>query len=130
MGPIIDFSGEVDVVDGFFVMGGEVRGSGIQVVDEYRDVTIYLYTKDGELIRKEELGTLSEEVLGRGKNVSFTSSEVPYYVVISSKDFWNEDADVISISYYYLITSKDTETKTYTVEVVGSKDDFPVELPD
>lgn len=114
----VSFHGSLTVSDSTFEMEGHVStGGGIPEEDIYRDVSINLYSENKQQILSRTVGDLNAN---HGRlNVSFESSDIPYYVTIESPDFWEEP---VGVDYYVF----DNDTEKYTVFVAGSKEELPV----
>lgn len=118
----VGFYGDMSVSDSRFVMDGQITlGGGTTNQDEFDNVTIYLFTKNGTLIQAHRAGTLTGLL-----NVSIASDQVPYYVIINSPDFWQENR--ITVRYYYRLES-DTN-RDYGVRDARSMTDYPVRITD
>lgn len=102
-------------MDGQVIMGGALPDQ-----DVFRDVTIYLFSENGTLIRSHVAGDLR-----RPLNVTLTTDQIPHYVIIDSSDFWTEDD--INVRYYLCIDVNRSED--YGQSEVQSRDGVPVSFP-
>lgn len=92
-GGSVEFDGSFNVSDREFTMNGQVRlGGGIPPQDEYRDIQLELYAKNGSLLYKENLGTLHNR--SERLDVSVSLSTVPHYVIFDSPDIWDGETEV------------------------------------
>lgn len=109
----IDFRGEMSIVDGEFVMEGEVVNGG---VESFSDVHVSLYSSNGTAFESVAVGDLEAET-----SVSVRSSTIPEYVIIYSPDFWNTAK--VEVDYYVR-----DETGNYTANTVDQRSELPVEV--
>lgn len=119
-GPEVDVSyyGSVDVTGGTFTMNGYLLSEGgIANTDQYRNVTLYLYTEDSRSLAAIRLGHLRGEAGRLNVSVSRTFSNPPHHVVFSSPDFWTED---VSVDYFARVEGE------YTLREAGSKSELPI----
>lgn len=114
----VGFYGTMNVSDSRFVMAGQITlGGGTTNQDEFDNVTVYLFTKNGTLLRTHPAGTLTGLL-----NVSIASDRVPHYVIIDSPDFWRENR--ITVRYYYRLGPN--RDRDYGVRDARSVADYPV----
>lgn len=117
----VGFYGTMNATESGFVMDGQITlGGGIPKQDEFENVTVYLFTENGTLIRSHRAGTLTGLL-----NVSLTTSRTPHYVVINSPDFWEEPR--FSVRYYQFMEEKGP--REYGIHYAYSRQDLPVEIP-
>lgn len=117
-GGAITFNGKLTASSDGFVMDGEIINSGqVTPPPEFPNLTVYLFAANGTLIEANNLGTMQSEV-----SVTITSNKIPKYVIIYSDKF--QRYDDIDIGYYEYVP----EDNIYAEHVVGSKDEFPVQL--
>jgi len=118
---VINYVGEIETTDGQFHMDGELVNSSPGDPPTFRNITLYLYSKSGEMIKSKPVGSLQ-----RRTNVSVRSNSIPEYVIFSSPDFWKSGGITggISVSYY-----EQNDQGNYTEEKAGARDGLPVQLP-
>ena len=93
-GIVVSYYGSFNSSDSGFVMDGQLRsGGGVSERSTYQDVTICLYTEDGDLIHAERLGEWDL----KPRNISIMTTCVPEFIVIDSPDFWDSEN---TIEYY------------------------------
>ena len=115
-GTNVGFSGKFAITEAGFEMEGKIAETpGTAGFHEFRNVSVQLYTKNGTLIRSFQIGTLNWST-----NVSITSKQVPYYVIITSPEFW--EVDNIGVDYY-----ERTEDDLYIQRIASSKSELPVQ---
>lgn len=114
----ISFSGDMNVSNDELRMNGRVIDSS-GPTQTFENVSIYLYSSKGELIKQKNLGTYS----GNSKQFSLYSKEVPEYIIIDSPTFW--ELDDTGVSYY----ERSAAEGGYASHGVSSRDELPVELP-
>lgn len=118
-GGSIECDGSVNVTDTGFTTDGLVRlGVGAPPKDEYRDIYIELYAKNGTLLYEENLGMLHNR--SERLDVSIAHPTVPYYVISDSSDIWDSDTDV---DYY--VRSPDVEGG-YRFEDTTDRSQLPI----
>lgn len=115
MGADVSFAGTMNATESGYTMDSQIAiGGGESERETYKNVSIYLYSENKSLLYLKQVGTLQGLL-----NVSLSVSEAPYYVIISSPDFWADSA--LEVAYY-----EKTSEGTYDVHYVSSKDDLPV----
>jgi len=87
-GTPIKYGGDFETTDGQFQMNGTIADTTAS--GPFEDVRVYFYTENKVLIKSTNVGTLPA-------NVSLTASQIPYYIIIDSPDFWKKGATVHSI---------------------------------
>lgn len=114
-GSSVTFNGQLNVTDGTFRMDGEItEAAGTGGFHRFENVTVYLYTEDGERIVAEHVGLLDARA-----NVSITSERIPHYVIIDSPGFW--ETRNVDVDYY----ERQSESQ-FTVYTVTDRDQLPV----
>lgn len=98
---------------GFQMEGNLSTGGGIPDREVYRDVTIILYSAEGVVIHRENLGDMRTD---RRFAISIAIDTIPHYVVFDSPDFWQ---DSMQVEYYVKMDSK------YGVEYATEREDLP-----
>jgi hypothetical protein len=83
----ISFSGDLNRTQNGFQMDGQVIDSS-GPTQTFENVTIYLYSSEGELIKERNLGTYS----GNSEQFVLQSDRLPYYIIIDSPTFWERSA--------------------------------------
>lgn len=117
----VGFYGTMNATESGFVMDGQTTlGGGIPKQDEFENVTVYLFTENGTLIRSHRAGTLTGLL-----NVSLTTSRTPHYVVIDSPDFWTEPRFTVE---YYERSQRDIP-RDYGEHNAYARADFPISIP-
>jgi len=102
--------------DGFRMEGQVIDSAG--PTKTFENLTIYLYSSEGDIITQKQLGTYS----GNSEPFSIQTGTVPEYIIIDSPTFWELDADVV----YY---ERSEAEGGYASTTIGSRDELPVELP-
>lgn len=102
------------VLDGYLATGG---GAPDRTV--YRDIFILLYAEDKQLICSHRVGDWN--VSTGGKDVAFSTTSRPHFVVIHSDDFWNEP---MAVEYFVF----DTGRGQYLPEDADSEDELPTSV--
>lgn len=110
----IDFDGELTAENETFVMEGDVVNSGIENIT-FDEVRIYLYDENRSRIDAIDVGALSGSA-----PVSYRSSEIPEYVIISSPDFWNTSK--VEVDYH-----ERSDSGFYREVIVTSRNELPVQ---
>jgi len=113
----VSFSGDMNrIQDGFRMDGQVIDSSG--PTQTFENVTIYLYSSEGELIKERNLGTYS----GSSEQFVLRSDRAPYYIIIDSPTFWElRDAGVA----YYEWSEANSQ---YITRGVGNRNEFPVDV--
>jgi len=115
----IKFSGDMNrTQDGFRMDGQVIDSSG--PTQTFENVTIYLYSSEGELIKERNLGTYS----GNSEQFVLQSDRAPYYIIIDSPTFW--ELGTVDVFYYEW---SDVNSQ-YFGSAVRSQDEFPVYVPE
>jgi len=115
----IGFTGNMSVTNGTFSMEGEI-------VDEtassptYQNVTVYLYTEDGEIIEQRRIGTFN----GSSESFVMRNERVPHYIIIDSPTFWR--LNTVDATYY----ERSEDNSRYIGKPIRDKDEFPIEVPE
>jgi len=115
----IKFIGNMSVTNGTFTMEGEVV-DGTASNPTYRNVTVYLYTEDGELITQKQVGTFN----GSSESFVVQSETVPHYIIINSPTFWERND--VGVFYY----ERSEAEGGYASTGIRNQDELPVELPE
>jgi hypothetical protein len=110
----IEYSGQIAVENGTFVMEGELVNGGVQPTT-FTNVRVHLYDADKTLLRTVPVGTIN----GRNVSVSITSDRIPTYVIIDSPEFWSTPR--VAVQYYVR-----EETGEYFPGQATDRDDLPV----
>lgn len=95
-------AGTMSVENGTFYMNGNVSvGTGAQPDIQLSNVSIVLYTEDGEIIKTVQLEPLSTDpdVAPLARHISIESKRPPEYVLIESPEFWNSNAKIQVYGY-------------------------------
>ena len=115
------FDGSVGVNNSTLQMQGAVEidvGGGPGQSRVFENVTVTLYQGDGTPLCTQYVGSIPEDEGGR--NVSISWPTLPKYVILDSKDFWQEPS---SAATYYEIEDGEFGTGG----IAGSRDEFPVD---
>lgn len=120
-GADVEFYGNITATDDGFRMNGDLElGGGNPQLDEYREIEVVLYANDGEVLYREELGTLHNK--SSRLNVSISSDHMPEYVIFDSPNIWDATGE---IDYFV----RDPRARGgYRVEDTTDQEDLPVEL--
>lgn len=119
---IINFYGEMNATDSGFTMDGQIlMGGALPDQEVFEDVTVYLFTENGTLIKSHVAGDLSKPV-----NVTITAEKTPYYVIVDSPDFWSESH--IKVEYYRRLDSN--VNRDFGEVEIRSRDEYPVQIGD
>lgn len=112
----INYYGSINSSDDGFRMDGELLSEGgIPDQSTFKNVTVTLYSQNGEQLYSEDLGSLGAN---HGNiSISITTSEIPHYVIFESDDFWKER---IEVEHYERRDSR------YDIREVTSIDELPV----
>lgn len=114
----VGFTGSLNASSSSFSMEGNITvGGGIPDRQTYRDMTVNLFSEDGDLLLTKKLGNLRTDA-GR-LDVSIAIQSVPHYVIIESPDFWQEP---MQVEYYVRMDSN------YSVEYATARDELPAEI--
>ena len=97
-----------------FVMSGSV-GIGVRLPaqNSFENLSICLYSRDGDLVHAERLGNWNLEP----QNVTIVTDEVPQYVIIDSPYFWDGKIRVEYISR--------TNDSLYDSQYAFSREELP-----
>jgi len=115
----VSFSGDMNrTQDGFQMEGQLIDEVGPTV--NFENVTVYLYSSEGELIKERKLGTYS----GNSEQFVLRSDRAPHYIIIDSPTFW--DRGNVGVDYYEW---SDVNSR-YVGKPVGSRDELPVDVPE
>lgn len=115
-GGIITFSGNLNASADGFHLNGEVENTGQVQPSEISRATIYLYAPNETVIASKQAKLDTK--------VSMQTTTAPEYIIINSPQFWQFDD--ITVNYYKRIPDEDIDYSPYSV---GSRDEFPVEVP-
>lgn len=118
--PADDPLNPISVSDSEFGLHGELvaERSGLKK-DQYRDVSIQLYSGDGQAICLHRIGDWSGEL----RIVSISTQTVPTYVILYSPDFWQEPMYVDYFVY-------DDKQDRFVQETASARDELPIkEIP-
>lgn len=111
----VNYYGSINSSSEFHMEGHLASEGGSPEQDVFKDVTLQLYSAEGDLVASDQLGDLQAD---HGRlNVSITEETIPKYVVFVSPDFWREP---MSVPYF---TRQDEE---YVLHEATSKDELPV----
>ena len=116
-GGTIGLTGDINGSNGLNY-DGEIVNSGQGDPPRFTNVSVYLYTEDGKLIHRENIG-----VLERRAEVSLHTDRIPTYIVIDSPQFWEMHTEV---RYYELV---DRDKMIYATNITTSRSESPVDLP-
>lgn len=117
----VDINGQINATNDGFVLNAEVENTGYSS-PTFTNVTVYLYRANGTVIDSKHAGTMEPST-----EISLQTKEIPRYVIADSPEFW-EYGD-IGVSYYEYVEHAQAPDGIYSEEVVGSRDEFPVEVP-
>lgn len=121
----IDINGNMTATEQGFRLDGKVVNSGL-VEPMHTNITVYLYTANGSVIESERIGSLNGS--GDRLNVTMQNERIPEYVILNSPTFWQYNN--IDLTYYELDEDWPGESiGAYVPRTIGSKDEFPVEVP-
>jgi len=112
----VEFDGQFEIDEDRFHMRGVIipvpsTEPGID------NISVYLYSEDGELLEKRPVGKLNS-----GVNTSIRVETAPKYVIVDSPDFWTR-SDIETL-YYYKAGTFDGRPN-YESKWVSSKTEFP-----
>lgn len=119
----VGISGDLNATEDGFYLDGRVGHTGL-VEPTYHNVTLYLYTANGSVIAAEHLGTVSES---NSLSVEIRTNRIPKYVIINSPEFW--EGSTADVNYYKYVEHVISPDGTYSEQMIGSKDEFPVAVP-
>jgi len=104
---------------GNFTMDGHIEENGFGN-GTFRNVTIYLYTENGTLLKAVSVGRFA----GRTKDVSISSTSIPTYVIIDSPDFWTQPRGVEYYEWW-----EGPRRSQYRGHDIANRSELPVDLP-
>lgn len=104
----IGFLGDVWATESKFVLDGQLLGCSRDGVgpEGCENVSIELFSKNGAHLYSYKVGTLKGE-----RNVSFTTTNIPFYVFVYSPDFWGHEQTSVD----YLARLNNHNFTSYTV---------------
>lgn len=111
----VNYHGSINSSSHFYMNGYLASEGGSPEKDVFNNVTIQLYSAEGDLIRSVELGDLRSD---HGRlNVSISTETMPKHVIFRSRDFWTEP---MSVPYF---TREDGE---YVYHEATRRDGMPI----
>jgi len=114
----IGFTGDMNVTNRTFTMNGEIV-DGSAPNPTYENVTVYLYTEDGELITQRRVGTFNRS----SEPFMIQSETVPHYIIIDSPTFW--ELNDVGVTYY----ERNRAEGYYASNTIEKQAELPVDPP-
>ncbi|WP_436932719.1 hypothetical protein [Halosimplex halobium] len=118
----VGITGNITATGEGFYLNGTVEHTGM-TDPTFEDVSVYLYTANGSVIRSEYLGTMDET----GLEVRLRASQIPKYVIVDSPDIWADSG--IGAYYYEYVEDSQAPNGIYAERGAGSREEFPVTVP-
>jgi len=120
-GTRLDYDGEFNESQNSFHMDGYVELTAVNPVrNNYNNITVEFYARNGTLLHKERLGSLQDR--SDRLKVSVRTTNTPYYIIFDSPDIWT-GKDQTSIVYY---TRSETGYQGYQLNHANKRSDLPV----
>ena len=109
----ITIVGEINATDDSFRLEGNITNGARGEPPTFHNVTVYLYTQNKTLIASKEAGTLVRRV-----PITMYTNRIPYYIVINSPEFWQDNVEV---DYFKL-----GDNKKYIAVNAVNRDELPI----